>query len=203
MLVRKSAVLLGVFILVACGPDEAARPAPPPPSAKFSATLAEERGALTISYRLRNTGDDRLVVYSGVTAGFDPPKVDAVYVTAVPDGVVQIAKRVFDAPAGVDENARALIRGEVLPPGREVTERLRVPLPLRASHPYGAGELPDPVRRVTFCVGAANQSELPETLRNGIPKPGSSPGLTAGRYGYYTHPSPQHLFCSQEYELGE
>jgi hypothetical protein len=150
------------------------------------------------------------VVYNGVTAdaGFGTADPDAVYVTAAANDTVQIAKRVFDTPDGVDLDARGVIRGEIVPPGGETGERVRVPLPLVANHPYGpgqAGALPDPVRRVVFCLGVARQSEFPERLRTGVAAPGASapPGgsAQAGRYGYFTHPSPQHLLCSRPYDL--
>lgn len=196
--------MLGVLLLAACDQGGSADEAPP---AEFTASFTREPYALTIDYTLRNTGDDPLVVYNGVVGegGFGPPTADAVYITPGADGTVQIAKRVFDAPAGVDPQARALIRGEIVPPGGKVAERVRVALPLTPSHPYGsdqAGRLPDPARRVMFCVGAASQREFPERLRNGIPRPGQSPTPSPGRYGDFTHPSPQHLYCSEVYDLG-
>jgi hypothetical protein len=204
--------LAGLTALTACGggggSPEPAEPDPThlPPAVDFSATITPESGAVVVTYTLRNAGKSGIVVYNGVTAdgGFGAPDPNAVYVTGAANNTAQVAKRVFDAPAGVDLDARAVIRGEIVPPGGQTGETVRVPLPLVASHPYGpeqAGNLPEPVRRVVFCLGVARQSDYPERLRTGMPAPGASPAASPGKYGYFPHPSPQHLLCSRPYDL--
>jgi hypothetical protein len=131
----------------------------------FSADVAADR--LRLSYRLRNTGTARMVALNGVPAvdTIADPAVEpnAVYVTAREDGTVEIAKRAFAPPPGVAPAAPFQLAGTVVPGGGEVAEEFTVPLPLRGHSPYGAvaggDRLPDPVRRVVFCIGV-----LPDTM---------------------------------------
>jgi hypothetical protein len=131
----------------------------------FSADVAADR--LRLAYRLRNTGPAPIVVLNGVPAvdTVADPAVDpnAVYVTGRDDGTVEIAKRAFAPPPGVAPAAPFQLAGTVVPAGGEIAEELTVPLPLRGRSPYGAvaggDRLPEPVRRVVFCVGL-----LPDTM---------------------------------------
>jgi hypothetical protein len=170
-------ILLATGALAACQTSDA--PAGPKPSGptgpttgstvdadlSISADVAADR--LRLSYRLRNNGTSPVVALNGVPAvdtvadpAVDP---DAVYVTARDDGTVEIAQRAFAPPAGVDPAAPFQLAGTVVPGGGEVAGELTVPLPLRGRSPYGplAGgdRLPDPVRRVVFCIGV-----LPDTM---------------------------------------
>lgn len=173
------------------------------PDVDFTATITKGSDALDIEYRLVNSGDSPVVAYTGVPRRDRADVVDAnaVYVTAREDGTVEIAKRTFPLPDGVDVDAPATMRARILAPGEEAAERLTVPLPLTGHRVYVQDvRLPDPVERVVFCVGAARQDAYPQGMRDGLPVPAPTVEAT-GRYAWFPHPSLQHLFCSDPVDL--
>ncbi|GAB3969105.1 hypothetical protein V1634_20585 [Plantactinospora veratri] len=154
------------------------------PSASFDAEVAPRAAALDIRYTLRNQGTEPIVAYVGVEDDAASHPED-VYVTVRKDDTVEVAKRTFAIPPGLNVEAIGTIEGVVVPPGEEVSEEFSVHLPLRANRPYSSRfKLPEPVREVVFCLGAVLQSEA------AAPKPGAD-----GR-GKYPLNGPQHLFCS-------
>ncbi|MBE1486329.1 hypothetical protein [Plantactinospora soyae] len=154
------------------------------PTVTFDAEVTPRSGALAIRYTLRNQGAEPIVAYVGVE-GDAASHASDVYVTARKDGTVELAKRTFAIPDGVNADSIGTIEGKLVAPGEEVTEEFTVSLPLKGRRPYvGAVKLPDPVREVVFCLGAVLQSEAAQ------PKP-----ATQGR-GKYPLNGPQHLFCS-------
>ena len=175
-MVRRAVVwiLLATGALAACqssdpptgptptGPTGPTTGSPVEAEVSFSADVAADR--LRLAYRLRNTGTAAVVALNGVPATdtVADPAVDpnAVYVTARDDGTVEIAKRAFAPPPGVAPAAPFQLAGTVVAPGAELTEELTLPLPLRGRSPYDdVDQLPDPVRRVAFCIGV-----LPDTM---------------------------------------
>jgi hypothetical protein len=138
------------------------------PSVALTATFAASASALTIDYRVVSTDRAAVVLFTGVPKTDTPqhPKSDpdAVYVTASGD-TVELSKRLFAPPDGVDVNAYFTLRGTVLAPGATFTEHITVPLPLHARRPYFSAMDPPPtlpaeVRTVRFCVGAALQDKV-------------------------------------------
>jgi hypothetical protein len=171
-----------VWILLATGTLAACQTSQPPagplptgpatgstfgPGLSFSAEVSAPAGRLRVRYRLRNDGSAPVVALNGVPAAdtIADPAVDpdAAYVTARDDGVVEVAKRAFAFPAGVDPAAPYQLAGTVVAPGTDLTEEMTLALPLRGRSPYGAvaggDRLPEPVTRVVFCLGV-----LPDTM---------------------------------------
>ncbi|MDG4791842.1 hypothetical protein O7626_39190 [Micromonospora sp. WMMD1102] len=155
------------------------------PTASFDAEVTpRSETALAIRYTLRNQGTEPIVAYVGVEDGVASHAND-VYVSVRKDGTVELAKRTFDIPPGVNADGIVTIEGTVVAPGKEFTEELTTYLPLEGNRPYvGKVKLPEPVREVVFCLGVVLQSEAP------APKPADE-----GR-GKYPLNGPQHLFCS-------
>lgn len=201
-----AAALLAAAATSSCGgadPYTDYEPAPPEqraprPGARLTATIIQLPTALRITYRLVNTGPVPLVVYDGQPTGNDAAISASAYVTARRDGTVEIAKRTFTVPPGEHPTGLNLLRGTILRSGQAVTETLDVALPLVPLRTYVEPKemrLPDPVRRVVFCLGVTRQDALPERLRNGVAQGGGSP-TPSPEDPVYPHPSPQHLFCS-------
>lgn len=154
------------------------------PQAALTASILLRPDSLDIRYTLRNNGNEPLVAYAGVPGEAASHAWD-VYVTARKDGVVEIAKRTFAIPPGVAVESVEEIEGVVVQPGAEFSEDFQVSLPLKARRPYTTRvKLPDPVRKVAFCLGVVLQKEAsrPEPADNGR--------------GRYPLNGPQHLFCS-------
>ncbi len=198
------AALIAMLALTGCT-DRGNPPGEPRvtrPNATFQATVIRQADGLRISYRLRNTGSVPLIAYNGVPRTDAPEKItpapEAVYVTARADGTVELAKRTFPVPEGVNPYARLLVGGTAVAPGEELSETFTVPLPLIARRPYQEAmstppRLPDPVRRVVFCLGATRQDAFPKRWASGAPGAGDGP--------VFLHPSPQHLYCSDPFGL--
>ncbi|MEQ4301070.1 hypothetical protein ABNF97_06710 [Plantactinospora sp. B6F1] len=184
------AAVLAVVTLAGCGAEAYVdfepewKPTGVKPTASFDAEVTPRAEALGVRYTLRNQGAEPIVAYVGVEGNVASHAYD-VYVTAREDGTVELAKRTFAIPPGVDADAIGTIEGVVVPPGEEFTEEFSVPLPLEGRRPYVATvKLPEPVREVVFCLGAVLQSEA------AAPKPADD-----GR-GKYPLNGPQHLLCS-------
>ncbi|MBF9132841.1 hypothetical protein I0C86_28360 [Plantactinospora sp. S1510] len=159
------------------------------PMASFDAKVARRAEDLDIRYTFRNQGTESIVAYVGVEGGAASHAWD-VYVSARKDDTVEVAKRTFVIPPGVDADAIGTIEGMVIPPGEEVTEKFSIDLPLEGNRPYvGRVKLPEPVREVVFCLGAVRQREAatPKRAENGR--------------GKYPLNGPQHLFCSPPTKL--
>src|SRR5262249_18698976 len=153
------------------------------PSIQLTATLRASTSSLAIDYHVVNTDHVPVVLFTGVPARETPerPTVDpnAVYVTAS-GATVEVSKRLFPVPDGVHPAAYATVRGVVVAPGAAFAEHVVVPLPLQVRVPYAAAmkhppTLPDSVRTVRFCVGAARQDQVhpvPADSPDGDPRPG-------------------------------
>lgn len=185
--------------------EPAAKPTGPRPDVAFRASITRQGDGLRIDYRLANTGSTPVVVFNGVLRRDDRSRsdVDAVYVTARRDGTVEVAKRTFSVPEGIEVAGLEFIWATIVPAGKAVGEGVAVPLPLKPYRPYQAFldqpiKLPDPVKRAVFCVGAARLDSLPPQKQRSFASPlKHSP--------YETRMFPQngrdHLFCSQPYDL--
>jgi hypothetical protein len=184
-------------------------PTPPAPGPRVSlqATFEHTGNALVVDYQFANDGSVPVVVFNGVPTKetTSTPKTDpnAVYVTASADGTVDLAKRLFPVPAGVDPAARFLMRGSIVAAGARLHERVIVPLPPLARQPYAGASgprgaaLPSPVRRVRFCLGTARQDAVrPVPSSSGDPDPAPIYPHAAGVEAY------QSVVCSPPYDLG-
>jgi len=79
-----------------------------------------------------------------------------------------------------------------------------VPLLLKPDRPYEAAldqpiKLPDPVKRVVFCVGPTNLDALPPPTQPS----GQTPALKHAKYetAMFPHNGRDHLFCSEPHDL--
>ncbi|HEU4426991.1 MAG TPA: hypothetical protein VFR67_31055 [Pilimelia sp.] len=167
-------------------------PSGPAPQVAFAPTVTVTGNALNVSYTLTNNDTSPVVVFNRI-----PPASprNTAYVSVRRDGTVEVAERTFSRPPDVEAYATTDYGGPVVGPGATVEHRLSLPLPLRENRPYVDQELPDPVRKVVFCVGVARYT------------PGGKAPLRDGATEYVTvqqhGPSlgEQHLFCSQPVEL--
>lgn len=167
----------------------------------LTVTVKPESGSLRIDYSVVNRTGEPLVLLAGVPERdtHEGPVVspDAVYVTARSGGVVEVAKRVFAPPKDTPLAVDFVVRGSVMEPGASLGEVVRVPLPLRPRHPYDPDvRLPEPVRRVVFCVGVGKPSALsavPAATGDTDPRP------------VYAHnaatATAQHLTCGSPVDL--
>ena len=154
------------------------------PNVAFSATIKRQGEGLAIGYTVRNQGAEPIVAYIGVPGDAASHSYD-VFVTAHEDETVEIAKRTFAIPPGTNADTVGTIEGAVIPPGEHFSEEFFLSLPLKGNRPYVSEvELPDPVKKVVFCIGALLQKEAPEQ------KPADN------NRGAYPLNGPQHLFCS-------
>lgn len=138
----------------------------------FEASVDAGSGRLAISYRLHNGSGRTLLVLNRVPVReevsrdklqSDPGRV---YVTNRGGGLVEVAKRAFKKPKGLNLNAPYVFDATVLAAGRALEERFEVPLPLegRSVYPGADGdlsELPDRPERVVFCLGIAPAGDRP------------------------------------------
>jgi hypothetical protein len=167
-----------------------------PPQVTFEASVRPDGDRLLISYKLVNTGPVAVVAYNGMQLDGAPAQRDAVYVTARRDGTVEVAKRAYEVPDGVDPGGAELLRGTVLAPRAQLAEKVTVPLPLVGRRPYlSAVKLPDAPSTVVFCLGVERLEALQAPVPNpdGDADPDSRP--------LFTHPTPQHLLCSERVAL--
>jgi hypothetical protein len=168
---RRGAAVLGWGLLAglmgAC--QSADPPGEPSPTVRldvtFEATVTTEPGApgqLVVRYRLGNPSNRPVVALDGVpeTDTVDEPRVHprAVYVSARPDGTVELSRRAFALPDGVNAAAPFQVAGSVVGPESELAGEIGVPLPLRERHPYlgvagRSGPVPGGTGPVVFCLG--------------------------------------------------
>jgi len=167
-------------------------PSGPRPQVAFEPKVTVTGNALNVSYRLTNNDTSPVVVFNRI-----PPASprNTAYVSVRRDGTVEVAERTFARPPEAEANETTDYGGPVVPPGATVEHQLSVPLPLRENRPYVDQKLPDPVRKVVFCVGVARFT------------PGGKAPLRDADTEYVTvqqhGPSlgEQHLLCSEPTEL--
>lgn len=190
------------------GKPAASEPADPAgtstrPAAQFDVQVTPEEDEVQVTYRLVNQGlapllvPNRLPVPAGAGVRY---LSDQAYVTGGPDGLVQLAHRVFAWPDTDRKTWEVAPRVGVtqVAPGRSVSAELTVPLPLTRNQPfgddigYGTIRLPDPVEDVVFCLGVITGSAA-------IPLH-EDDGVLLTEHGNSTN-SAQHLFCSDPVPL--
>jgi hypothetical protein len=204
-------------------PAPATEPVDPPatgtaPVARFVATVQSGSGTLHISYQISNDSGDELIVLNRVpvysAAGSARHDVNAVYVIGGGDDRVQVAKRAFTMPEGIERVQYAEMLGETLGAGRTLSEDVTVPMPLHRIYPYGDDlghgviRLPDRLAEVIFCLGVVRRADLGSDLGSELsPRPSedTSPPPPGERTVTLAH-SPavaaaQHLFCTDPVAL--
>lgn len=121
------------------------------------------RDVLLISYTVKNRGRQPVLLMnrppasSGTSAPL--PNPNFVYVETQPDGVVEISKRVKAPPRETTVFIPDVLGATLLAPGQSFSEEVRVDLAARrrksAQPVRDVPDIPDPVKRVRFCLGTA------------------------------------------------
>ena len=128
-------------------------------------------GDIVVEYSVTNRGSRPvLLVNRGDTSfGLGPGRV---YVEPQEDGTVNLTQRGYTLPPGHSGPAptAAIYPGvSELAPGKTATETLRVRAPKGRQHPYGRYypqvAVPEPLRRVRFCLGVVNGDAETKTTR--------------------------------------
>lgn len=161
---------LGAAALAGCGGDDdsddrvdtddpgsGAGPAEPA-EAELTLDLEQVGSSLRIGWTVTNEGDTDLLVFDNRQADDSPDDdlADA-YVTGRDDGTVEIARRVFPVPDGVEvDGQQAGTLAVEIAPGQSASGRELVLLPpqYNPAAPEGGGEPPsDDPSTAVFCVG--------------------------------------------------
>jgi hypothetical protein len=125
---------------------------------------ADGRDKLLISYTVKNRGRQSLLLMNRPPArgGATPsssPNPNFVYVETRPDGLVEISKRVQEPPRETTVFVPDVLGATLLAPGQSFREEVRVDLAARrrksAQAVRNVPDIPDPVKRVRFCLGVA------------------------------------------------
>ncbi|MBW3556235.1 MAG: hypothetical protein KY454_04755 [Actinobacteria bacterium] len=195
--------VLAALAVAACGSGSEPRAIAeqePLSGGSFEASVKRGAGGLDVSYRVANDSGASLLVLNrvpvqeapaGTPLATDPAQV---YVTHRGGGLVEVAKRTFTRPEGVELYAPWELEMTVLGPGRSLEESFTVPLPLEGrslypEHDGGLAQLPDPVEAVAFCVGV-------------VPPP---PGVDVGAHGSVFRDGHglrgQRLLCSDQVDV--
>jgi hypothetical protein len=131
----------------------------------------EAGGDIVVEYSVTNRGARPvLLVNRGDTSfGLGPGRV---YVEPQDDGTVNLTQRGYTLPpghSGPGPTAAIYPGVSELAPGKTATETLRVRAPKGRQHPYGRYykevAVPDPLRRVRFCLGVVKGDAKTKTTR--------------------------------------
>lgn len=163
----------------AAGPSNVPRPAP------LDADAAAQKSQLDLKVDIRReAGGDIAVEYSVTNRGAQPVLLvnrgdtsfglgpGRVYVEPQEDGTVDLTQRGYTLPPGHSgpAPAAAIYPGvSELAPGKTATETVRVRAPKGRQHPYGRYykevAVPEPLRRVRFCLGVLKGDAETKTTR--------------------------------------
>lgn len=145
-------------------PDANTLPADGADDLSFETTIRQSgRDQLLISYTIKNRGRQALLLMNrppargGTSAPL--PNPNFVYVETQSDGVVEISKRVKQPPRETTVFVPDVLGATLLAPGQSFSEEVRVDLAARrrkSAQPIrDVPDIPDPVKRVRFCLGVA------------------------------------------------
>lgn len=147
-------------------------PAAPQPQLDLKASLRREAGgAISVEYSVTNRGPRPVLLLNrGDTSfGLGPGRV---YVEPQEDGTVYLTQRGYMLPPGhKGPGPTAAIYPGVseLAPGQTAKETVQVRAPKSRQHPYGRYypnvPVPDPPRRVRFCLGIVPADAPTKTTR--------------------------------------
>lgn len=130
----------------------------------FETTIrATGRDQLLVSYTIRNRGRQPMLLMNRPPArggaSEQLPNPNFVYVETQSDGVVEISKRVKEPPRETTVFVPDVLGATLLAPGQSFSEEVRVDLAARrrksAQPVRDVPNIPDPVKRVRFCLGVA------------------------------------------------
>jgi hypothetical protein len=182
----------------AAQPANAARPDSSPSASELDFKADIRRGAggeIVVQYSVTNRGARPvLLVNRGDTSfGLGPGRV---YVEPQEGGTVNLTQRGYTLPpghSGPGPTAAIYPGVSELAPGKTATETLRVRAPKGRQHPYGRYypqvSVPDPLRRVRFCLGVV-KGDVPTRTTGGTRVLTSLQAVAA-----------QDLLCSEPREL--
>jgi hypothetical protein len=146
--------------------------ATPKPQLDLSASIRREAGGdIVVEYSVTNRGPRPVLLLNrGDTSfGLGPGRV---YVEPQPDGTLHLTQRGYTLPAGyAGPGPTAAIYPGVseLAPGKTARETVRARAPKSRQHPYGRYypnvPVPDPLRRVRFCLGVVTADAQTKTTR--------------------------------------
>lgn len=138
----------------------------------LKATVRREAGGdLVVEYSVTNRGPRAVLLLNrgDTTSGLGPGRL---YVEPQEDGSVNLTQRGYTLPPGHrGPGPTAAIYPGVseLGPGKTAKETARVRAPAARQHPYGRYypnlPVPDPLRRVRFCLGVAPADAPTKTTR--------------------------------------
>jgi hypothetical protein len=138
----------------------------------FKANIRREAGGdIVVEYSVTNRGARPvLLVNRGDTSfGLGPGRV---YVEPQADGTVDLTQRGYTLPAGYSgpgPSAAVYPGVSELAPGKTASETVRARAPKGRQHPYGRyypeASVPDPLRRVRFCLGVVASYAQTKTTR--------------------------------------
>lgn len=163
----------------AAGPSGVARPAAvddadaaPKSQLDLKVDIRREAGGdIAVEYSVTNRGAAAVLLLNrGDTSfGLGPGRV---YVEPQEDGTVDLTQRGYTFPpghSGPGPTAAIYPGVSELAPGKTATETLRVRAPKARQHPYGRYykevAVPDPLRRVRFCLGVVKGDAETKTTR--------------------------------------
>jgi hypothetical protein len=145
-------------------PDSGTSPAANADDLSFETSIrATGRDQLLINYTIKNRGRQPMLLMNrppargGASAPL--PNPNFVYVETQSDGVVEISKRVREQPRETTVFMPDVPGATLLAPGQSFSEEVRVDLAARrrksAQPVRDVPDIPDPVKRVRFCLGVA------------------------------------------------
>ncbi|HEX8190968.1 MAG TPA: hypothetical protein VF586_21590 [Pyrinomonadaceae bacterium] len=152
-------------------PAAAEAPAASPQLDLRASARREAGGDITVEYSVTNRGPRPVLLLNrGDTSfGLGPGRV---YVEPQEDGTVNLTQRGYTLPpghGGPGPTAAIYPGVSELAPGKTVKETVRVRAPKSRQHPYGRYypdvPVPDPPRRVRFCLGVAPADAPTKTTR--------------------------------------
>lgn len=130
----------------------------------FEANIrATGRDQLLIRYTVRNRGSQPMLLINRPPArpgsSTPLPNPNFVYVETQPDGTVEISKRVKELPRETTVFMPDVPGATLLAPGKSFSEDVNVDLAARRRRTEkpitSVPEIPDPVKKVRFCLGVA------------------------------------------------
>lgn len=153
-------------------PDSSATATAQASELDFKADIRREAsGDIVVEYSVTNRGSRSvLLVNRGDTSfGLGPGRV---YVEPREDGTVYLTQQGYTLPPGYSGPAptAAIYPGvSELAPGKTATETVRARAPKARQHPYGRyykqAAVPEPLRRVRFCLGVIKGDAQTKTTR--------------------------------------
>lgn len=147
-------------------------PAAPKPQLDLKASVRREAGGdISVEYSVTNRGPRPVLLVNRGDTSFGLGR-GRVYVEPQADGTVNLTQRGYTLPPGhKGPGPTAAIYPGVseLAPGQTATETVRVRAPKSRQHPYGRYypnvPVPEPLRRVRFCLGVVPADAPTKTTR--------------------------------------